>query len=135
MPYVSDRELASARQQTNKARIDYCAACQKDTPHLFPKYFSFARWSASHGRVCLECGWEHVRRKLKDKRLRAQVYEADNYECVYCGRTERIGLDHIVPQSRGGADTFNNLLTACHWCNALRCDGRTNLTPRYGRFK
>lgn len=39
--------------------------------------------------------------------------------CSYCGRLPRRGatLDHIVPESRGGENTWRNKTAACGWCN------------------
>ncbi|KKL97659.1 hypothetical protein LCGC14_1832340 [marine sediment metagenome] len=40
--------------------------------------------------------------------------------CLYCGGSERLGTDHIVPKSRGGLDIPDNLFTACLRCNARK---------------
>lgn len=53
-------------------------------------------------------------------RVRNQVYERDGYECWYCGATENLSLDHMTPQSRGGTDCIENLLTCCHSCNSAK---------------
>lgn len=52
--------------------------------------------------------------------LREQVYERDGHQCVACGTGERLTLDHIVPYSHGGPDTFDNLRTLCHSCNSSK---------------
>jgi hypothetical protein len=52
--------------------------------------------------------------------LRTQVYERDAYRCVACGGYERLTCDHITPESRGGATTFENLQTMCHSCNSRK---------------
>lgn len=44
----------------------------------------------------------------------------DKYECAYCGdklTPNRITLDHVVPKSRGGTSSFDNLVTSCYACN------------------
>ncbi|UCF92050.1 MAG: HNH endonuclease [Desulfobacterales bacterium] len=42
----------------------------------------------------------------------------DGFKCAYCGaRNERLTVDHIVPKSRGGHDTFENCVAACRPCN------------------
>jgi hypothetical protein len=55
------------------------------------------------------------------KGLRWQVFERDGWRCVACGRRRRDGVelhvDHIVPRSRGGQDTLDNLQTLCSECN------------------
>lgn len=39
--------------------------------------------------------------------------------CAYCGRQpKRIGLDHVVPLSRGGNNTLSNVVPVCRSCNS-----------------
>jgi 5-methylcytosine-specific restriction endonuclease McrA len=49
------------------------------------------------------------------------VFVRDGGRCQYCGgRAE--SLDHIVPRSRGGAHTWENVVAACRPCNAQKRD-------------
>jgi 5-methylcytosine-specific restriction endonuclease McrA len=44
----------------------------------------------------------------------------DAHECQYCGRrppVRDLNIDHVQPRSRGGPDTWENLVTACRVCN------------------
>lgn len=52
--------------------------------------------------------------------LRIVVYKRDNFCCVWCGSPRHLELDHVVPWSAGGSDTFDNLRTLCHDCNSYR---------------
>jgi len=55
--------------------------------------------------------------------LRKQVFERDNYTCVYCGkRGGKLEADHKIPFSRGGKDTLDNLVTCCQKCNRQKHD-------------
>jgi 5-methylcytosine-specific restriction endonuclease McrA len=56
---------------------------------------------------------------LKYRRL---VFQRDSYTCVYCGAQNRLSVDHIMPRSKGGADTPDNLVTACLSCNIRKSD-------------
>lgn len=52
------------------------------------------------------------------KRLwKERIKENWNYECAYCGSTDNLTLDHIVPRSLGGQDVSKNIVCACHECN------------------
>ncbi len=53
---------------------------------------------------------------------KAAVLFRDSYVCQYCGinciQAGRVAtVDHVIPKSRGGTDTFLNLVTACLDCN------------------
>lgn len=51
----------------------------------------------------------------------------DQYQCQYCGRRPNqrdLNVDHIVPRSRGGLDSWENLVISCRPCN-LRKGRRT----------
>lgn len=59
------------------------------------------------------------------KKLRFSVLTRDGYRCRYCGRdatTAVLHLDHIFPRAAGGADTEDNLVTACSDCNLGKSD-------------
>ncbi len=50
--------------------------------------------------------------------LRKRIFERDDYTCKYCGvKGGRLELDHIIPVSRGGDSSEENLTTACFSCN------------------
>ena len=55
---------------------------------------------------------------------RENIYKRDDYECVYCGKSNRknLTLDHVVPRSKGGPNTWDNLVTACKKCNSEKAD-------------
>tara|TARA_R110002020_G_scaffold466237_1_gene688661 strand:- start:340 stop:852 length:513 start_codon:yes stop_codon:yes gene_type:complete len=51
---------------------------------------------------------------------RTNVLWRDQSKCQYCGnhfRTDLLTLDHVIPKSRGGKNTWKNLVTACKKCN------------------
>ncbi len=56
---------------------------------------------------------------------RFNVFLRDSFTCQYCGSTERdlLTFDHVIPRSRGGRTTWDNITTACSPCN-LRKGGR-----------
>jgi 5-methylcytosine-specific restriction endonuclease McrA len=58
---------------------------------------------------------------------RRNVLHRDNYTCQYCGdRRHDLTIDHILPRSRGGVDSWENVVAACLKCNVKKGDR----TPR-----
>ena len=41
-------------------------------------------------------------------------------ECVFCGAKEELETDHLIPKSRGGSDSADNLVLSCKTCNTSR---------------
>jgi len=100
---------------------------------------SYAR---DHRRICRPCEAEAARRwreanpekqREYNRRRRAlksnatiepvdelAVYERDGRMCIYCGATEDLALDHIVPLNGGGSHREDNLVVACRSCNSSK---------------
>lgn len=54
---------------------------------------------------------------------RHNIYVRDGNRCQYCGRrfsTSELSLDHVIPLSRGGATTWENVVCACLTCNVRK---------------
>lgn len=91
------------RDENKDARKEYQRKYQKD--NLF-------RWNQSEA-------------KRKATKLNNGIFEISDKEiinlyntpCAYCGSTNNISLDHIVPLSRGGSHSIGNLISACMPCN------------------
>lgn len=48
---------------------------------------------------------------------RKNVMRRDRNRCQYCGNRDKLTIDHVMPRSRGGRDSWENLVTACVPCN------------------
>jgi 5-methylcytosine-specific restriction endonuclease McrA len=59
---------------------------------------------------------------MQDRPSRAMIYKRDDNKCQYCGSTRSLTIDHIIPKSRGGEDTWENLVVACCSCNTKKSD-------------
>ena len=55
---------------------------------------------------------------------RFNLFLRDSFACQYCGRGEDLTFDHVIPRSRGGRTTWENIVTACSPCNLAK-GGRT----------
>jgi 5-methylcytosine-specific restriction endonuclease McrA len=52
---------------------------------------------------------------------RKNVLRRDAFRCQYCGRGDLdLTVDHMLPRSRGGEDSWENLITACYRCNTKK---------------
>ena len=62
---------------------------------------------------------------------RRNILKRDGYRCQYCNAREDLTIDHVIPRSRGGRDTWKNLVTSCASCNIKK----GNRTPREASMK
>lgn len=73
------------------------------------------------------------RKRISDQ-LRLVIFKRDNWKCKICGRQVRSGkkrhrqghllavADHIIPKSKNGPDTLENLQTLCRYCDEAKAD-------------
>lgn len=54
----------------------------------------------------------HISQSVKDK-----VWNRDGGKCVQCGSNQKLEFDHIIPHSKGGANTYRNIQLLCESCN------------------
>jgi 5-methylcytosine-specific restriction endonuclease McrA len=56
---------------------------------------------------------------------RKNFYVRDRFRCQYCGvrfEAKDLTLDHVYPKSRGGPNSWQNLVTCCKPCNRMKAD-------------
>ena len=65
---------------------------------------------------------QFVRIPFKELPLtRRNVFQRDHHTCQYCAyKGEQLSIDHVIPRSRGGQDTWENVITACIRCNVRK---------------
>jgi 5-methylcytosine-specific restriction endonuclease McrA len=60
---------------------------------------------------------------------RREIFRRDQHTCQYCGSTKHLTLDHVIPRSKGGTHTWDNVVAACEQCNSRKSD---RLLPETG---
>ena len=75
-----------------------------------------------------------IPRRISLPVTRRGVLSRDHYTCQYCGATpsrKNLTVDHVIPRSRGGKTTWENVVTACDKCNGRK----GNRTPAEAGLK
>ncbi len=75
----------------------------------------------------------HIRLKISSRERmwklppvnRRGILRRDGNSCQYCGTNKNLTLDHVIPRSRGGRHTWENVVAACSECNSRK----SNRTP------
>jgi 5-methylcytosine-specific restriction endonuclease McrA len=74
-----------------------------------------------------------VPRSDRRRLSRRVVLARDGHRCQYCGSTRHLTLDHVIPRSRGGATSWDNVVTSCSPCNTRKGDrlpAEIDMVPR-----
>lgn len=53
---------------------------------------------------------------------RFNVFLRDRFQCQYCGSRHDLTFDHVIPRSKGGRTTWDNVVAACSPCNLRKAD-------------
>ena len=71
----------------------------------------------------------HVPRRFRRQVTNTFLFARDEYQCQYCRRSatdlkprESLTRDHLIPISRGGANEWTNVVTACSSCNTRKAN-------------
>jgi 5-methylcytosine-specific restriction endonuclease McrA len=69
---------------------------------------------------------------------RFNVFLRDRFICQYCGEslpTQELTFDHVIPRSRGGQTTWENVVTACSPCNLAKSNRLPKESGKYPRVR
>lgn len=91
------------------------------------EFGSTQQWEVRSPSLVLQVS-EHIRLTQGDRERhwkvppvsRREVFRRDQHTCQYCGNTQRLTIDHVIPRSKGGSHTWDNVVTACASCNSAK---------------
>ena len=64
-----------------------------------------------------------VPRDPQQRRItRRAVFARDGWACQYCGTTGTLTVDHVIPRSKGGNSSWDNIVASCAPCNRRKGD-------------
>lgn len=66
----------------------------------------------------LSSGTMQIHSLFDDERFKIE----NGARCVYCGRTDSLSVDHVIPRHSGGGDSSDNLVCCCRACNSSKGD-------------
>jgi 5-methylcytosine-specific restriction endonuclease McrA len=92
-----------------------------DLIHDTGAVFRSARASYPEPSVVRLAQYVRVPRQSRVAISRRSVFARDNHRCQYCGGAAE-NIDHVVPRSRGGTHSWDNVVAACKRCNATKED-------------
>jgi 5-methylcytosine-specific restriction endonuclease McrA len=80
---------------------------------------------------------EYQKKKTSVRYSKSNVFLRDDYICQYCGTSvnrRTATLDHILPASHGGANTWENTVCACGPCNSSKGNNK-KIVPKHKPYK
>jgi 5-methylcytosine-specific restriction endonuclease McrA len=68
-------------------------------------------------------GYVRIPRDPRRRRItRRAVFARDDWTCQYCGSRSNLTVDHVVPRSKGGTSSWDNIVASCAPCNRRKGD-------------
>lgn len=65
---------------------------------------------------------DYIRPQNNPAFTRFNLFLRDRFSCQYCGKSGDLTFDHVVPRSRGGRTTWQNVVAACSPCNLAKAN-------------
>ncbi|MGH2905509.1 MAG: HNH endonuclease [Solirubrobacterales bacterium] len=85
---------------------------------LHAEKLSMTRPSVIRLRTYVRIPYKSFRRKI----TRRAVFARDGWECQYCGKRGSLTMDHVIPRSKGGDTSWENVVACCAGCNRRKGD-------------
>ncbi len=99
-------------------------AAERKSPH--EDWIRAVRFEIQVPRIIRLLSYDRVPRKSL-RFNRRNIFARDGHRCQYCGRSmplAQLSIDHVLPRSRGGPTTWENVVCSCLTCNTKK-GGRT----------
>lgn len=116
------QEEKTARQ--NMPPPEYCATCgesdwilKETSPNLRSAVWECKYCGKTTRILSQDLRPQTPQRSPISKLVQREVWRRDQGRCVECGNRENIEFDHIIPVSKGGANTTRNIQLLCQECN------------------
>jgi 5-methylcytosine-specific restriction endonuclease McrA len=71
----------------------------------------------------------------KRRITRRAVFARDGWTCQYCGSRASLTVDHVIPRSKGGASSWENIVASCAPCNRRKGDRLPHQVGMHPRVK
>lgn len=68
-----------------------------------------------YGEIAARHEWNRIRKHMTE-----EVFDRDEHECRYCGSTDDLTIDHIIPLLYDGNNELDNLQILCRKCNSRK---------------
>ncbi|MBL4906555.1 MAG: HNH endonuclease [Sneathiella sp.] len=76
--------------------------------------------------ICLK---RYIKQNKRPAFTRFNLFLRDGFSCQYCGSGDDLTFDHVLPRRLGGQTTWENITTACTYCN-MKKGGRLTREAR-----
>ena len=107
MPYKNKEDAAAQKRRWRLANPEKVSETQRRYRENNPYKYADKRTKEQH----------KIKNNLQRESRRKFLYEQKGEECCQCGSTENLEFDHIIPHSKGGANTYRNIQLLCEKCN------------------
>ena len=102
-----DKEYENEFWSQNEVKLDFTGKTKAS-----PQYYEYLIYPENEFDNSAPKKSRKISQKVKD-----EVWKRDEGKCIECGSKENLEFDHIIPFSKGGANTYRNIQLLCESCN------------------
>jgi hypothetical protein len=95
---------------------------------LYPEFYALKE-EGRRRQAILDEEYKAKQKKPIPRAIRVAVFERDNFRCLKCGNQKKLCADHVIPESKGGPTTLENLQTLCKPCNGSKGSNTVDYRP------